>query len=125
MAIEWGNERSGNNWETKTKTFASLAGDESTGGAMVHSLRSLGSAALNWYVHFGEYISCLEANLGLVPPFYAHFGAFRPFSVPILGPQDKAIQQVSTPTSQYISLIHMSALNSAILTLEYTQLCCR
>ncbi|KAL9132594.1 MAG: hypothetical protein Q9175_006234 [Cornicularia normoerica] len=47
VAMEWGNERSGDNWETKTKTFASLAGDESTGGAMVHSLRSLGSAALN------------------------------------------------------------------------------
>lgn len=47
VAMEWGNERSGNNWETKTETFASLAGDESTGGAMVHSLRSLGSAALN------------------------------------------------------------------------------
>ena len=47
VAIEWGNERSGNNWETKTKTFSSLAGDDSTGGSMVHSLRSLGSAALN------------------------------------------------------------------------------
>lgn len=47
VAVEWGNERSGNNWETKTKTFASLAGDASTNGGMVHSLRSLGSAALN------------------------------------------------------------------------------
>lgn len=47
VAVEWGNERSGNNWETKIKTFATLAGDESTSGAMVHSLRSLGSAALN------------------------------------------------------------------------------
>ena len=47
VAVEWGNERSGNNWETKTKTFASLAGDSSVGGGMVHSLRSLGSAALN------------------------------------------------------------------------------
>lgn len=47
VAVEWGNERSGENWETKTKTFSSLAGDESTGGKMVHSLRSLGSAALN------------------------------------------------------------------------------
>ena len=47
MAVEWGNERSGNNWEVKTSTFASLAGAPETGGAMVHSLRSLGSAALN------------------------------------------------------------------------------
>ncbi|KAL2038771.1 hypothetical protein N7G274_008529 [Stereocaulon virgatum] len=47
VAIEWGNERSGNNWKTKTKSFSSLAGDESVGGSMVHSLRSLGSAALN------------------------------------------------------------------------------
>lgn len=47
VAVEWGNERSGNNWETKTKTFSKLAGDASTGGSMVHSLRSLGSAALN------------------------------------------------------------------------------
>lgn len=47
IAVEWGNERSGNNWEVKVKTFAALAGDQSTGGAMAHSLRSLGSAALN------------------------------------------------------------------------------
>lgn len=44
MAVEWGNERSGANWETKTKTFSALAGED---GGMVHSLRSLGSAALN------------------------------------------------------------------------------
>ena len=50
VAVEWGNERSGGNWEVKTKTFAALAGDKGTvaqGGKMVHSLRSLGSAALN------------------------------------------------------------------------------
>ena len=44
VAVEWGNERAGNNWEVKTRTFANLAGEE---GGMVHSLRSLGSAALN------------------------------------------------------------------------------
>ena len=44
VVVEWGNERSGSNWETKTKTFSALAGED---GAMVHSLRSLGSAALN------------------------------------------------------------------------------
>ena len=47
VAVEWGNERDGNNWEVKTSTFASLAGSPEIGGAMVHSLRSLGSAALN------------------------------------------------------------------------------
>ena len=47
VAVEWGNERNGNNWEVKTKTFSSLAGSREIGGAMVHSLRSLGSAALN------------------------------------------------------------------------------
>lgn len=44
VVIEWGNERSGSNWEAKTKAFSSLAGEN---GGMVHSLRSLGSAALN------------------------------------------------------------------------------
>ncbi|KAL9597054.1 MAG: hypothetical protein Q9219_005383 [cf. Caloplaca sp. 3 TL-2023] len=57
VAVEWGNERSGGNWATKVATFAALAGDkgseqggggkDKSGGAMVHSLRSLGSAALN------------------------------------------------------------------------------
>ncbi|MCJ1308823.1 hypothetical protein MMC25_002478 [Agyrium rufum] len=47
VAVEWGNERDGNNWEVKTKTFSNLAGSSAVGGAMVHSLRSLGSAALN------------------------------------------------------------------------------
>ncbi|KAL9607244.1 MAG: hypothetical protein Q9167_007822 [Letrouitia subvulpina] len=47
VAVEWGNERSGSNWQCKTATFAALAGDSSTNGAMVHSIRSLGSAALN------------------------------------------------------------------------------
>jgi len=44
VAIEWGNERSGSNFETKLSTFAALTSSE---GGMVHSLRSLGSAALN------------------------------------------------------------------------------
>ena len=57
MAVEWGNEREGNNWDVKTSTFSNLAREkEGTGkaegkaegnGKMVHSLRSLGSAALN------------------------------------------------------------------------------
>lgn len=44
VAVEWGNERSGSNWDAKTAAFSALAGEK---GGMVHSLRSLGSAALN------------------------------------------------------------------------------
>lgn len=47
VAIEWGSDRSGKNYECKTKTFANLGRAEEEGGAMVHSARSLGSAALN------------------------------------------------------------------------------
>ena len=48
VAVEWGNERSGPNWEAKIKLFNTLARDPAdAGGKMVHSLRSLGSAALN------------------------------------------------------------------------------
>ncbi|MCJ1410028.1 hypothetical protein MMC19_004113 [Ptychographa xylographoides] len=47
IAIEWGNERSGNNYAVKVNTFRVLAASKEDGGAMVHSLRSLGSAALN------------------------------------------------------------------------------
>ncbi|MCJ1439602.1 MAG: hypothetical protein MMC23_000082 [Stictis urceolatum] len=47
VCVEWGNEREGNNWKVKTGTFAKLAGGGEAGGGMVHSLRSLGSAALN------------------------------------------------------------------------------
>lgn len=45
LAIEWGSERSGSNWDVKVDTFSALTGEKN--GAMVHSLRSLGSAALN------------------------------------------------------------------------------
>lgn len=45
LAIEWGSDRSGSNWDVKVDTFTALAGEKN--GAMVHSLRSLGSAALN------------------------------------------------------------------------------
>lgn len=47
MALEYGNERSGNNWECKIGTFNALARSNDGGGAMVQSVRSLGSAALN------------------------------------------------------------------------------
>ncbi|KAK7748626.1 hypothetical protein SLS53_000647 [Cytospora paraplurivora] len=47
VAVEWGSSRDGNNYDVKVDTFRRLAASEETGGAMVHSLRSLGSAALN------------------------------------------------------------------------------
>ncbi|KAG8742540.1 hypothetical protein FRC10_001307 [Ceratobasidium sp. 414] len=53
IAVEWGSDRSKEVMEAKARTFARLAGDGSSkggveGGKMVHSLRSLGSAALNF-----------------------------------------------------------------------------
>lgn len=47
IAIEWGSDRSGKNWETKVRTYEKLGKTREDGGAMVHSMRSLGSAALN------------------------------------------------------------------------------
>jgi myo-inositol-1(or 4)-monophosphatase len=47
VAVEWGADRSGNDFAVKTKTFERLAATKEQGGGMVHGLRSLGSAALN------------------------------------------------------------------------------
>lgn len=47
LAVEWGSDRSGPDYAIKTRTFAKLCAAKEDGGAMVHSLRSLGSAALN------------------------------------------------------------------------------
>jgi myo-inositol-1(or 4)-monophosphatase len=47
VAIEWGSDRSGTNWKTKCDTWARLGRSKDEGGAMVHSARALGSAALN------------------------------------------------------------------------------
>lgn len=47
VAVEWGSSRDGNNYDVKTEVFRKLAASKETGGAMVHSLRCLGSAALN------------------------------------------------------------------------------
>lgn len=47
VAIEWGSSRSGQNFDLKTRVFRQLTADSEHGGAMCHSLRSLGSAALN------------------------------------------------------------------------------
>ncbi len=51
IGIEWGSDRSLEMVEKKGESFKRLAGDPSTGvvkGQMAHSLRSLGSAALNY-----------------------------------------------------------------------------
>ncbi|KAK6527202.1 hypothetical protein TWF281_010392 [Arthrobotrys megalospora] len=44
---EWGSHRSGNDYDVKVNTFRKLCAEKKDGGAMVHSIRSLGSAALN------------------------------------------------------------------------------
>jgi len=47
VAVEWGSDREGSNWEAKVKTWANLGKTKEQGGAMIHSARCLGSAALN------------------------------------------------------------------------------
>lgn len=47
VAIEWGSDRMGGDFDLKAKTFAKLAAAKESGGGMVHGLRSYGSAALN------------------------------------------------------------------------------
>ncbi|KAL8372431.1 hypothetical protein RB595_001978 [Gaeumannomyces hyphopodioides] len=48
VAVEWGADRDGANFELKASVFRRLAaGDKTDGGRMCHSLRSMGSAALN------------------------------------------------------------------------------
>lgn len=47
IAVEWGSDRDGNDYEVKCATFRKLAASKETGGAMVHGMRSLGSAELN------------------------------------------------------------------------------
>ncbi len=47
VALEWGSDRSGPNWELRTKMATKLLTARCAGGAMVHSIRSSGSAALD------------------------------------------------------------------------------
>jgi len=47
IAVEWGSDRDGNDYDVKCNTFCSLAASKESGGAMVHGMRSLGSAELN------------------------------------------------------------------------------
>ena len=51
IGIEWGSDRSGDLMRLKADSFVRLGGDPAAGvarGRMAHSLRSLGSAALNY-----------------------------------------------------------------------------
>ncbi|KAF8899306.1 myo inositol monophosphatase [Infundibulicybe gibba] len=51
LAVEWGSDRTQNTMSTKAGSFHRLAGDPAQGvlgGKMAHSLRSMGSAALNF-----------------------------------------------------------------------------
>ncbi|KAG9240731.1 myo-inositol-1-monophosphatase [Calycina marina] len=47
VGAEWGSDRSGSNFALKSQVFTRLAAAKADGGAMVHSIRCLGSAALN------------------------------------------------------------------------------
>ncbi|KAF2135939.1 uncharacterized protein K452DRAFT_354173 [Aplosporella prunicola CBS 121167] len=47
VCVEWGSERTGNDYKVKSETFRKLCASKEDGGAMVHGLRSFGSAALN------------------------------------------------------------------------------
>ncbi|KKY28387.1 putative inositol monophosphatase [Diplodia seriata] len=54
VAVEWGNQRSGPNWDLRTSVHKKLLSSRDDGGAMVHSIRSSGSAALDFcYVAAG------------------------------------------------------------------------
>ncbi|KAF3918311.1 Inositol-1-monophosphatase [Orbilia brochopaga] len=47
VIVEWGSERSGNDYQVKLRTFRNLTATKADNGAMVHGIRSFGSAALN------------------------------------------------------------------------------
>ncbi|KAJ6256800.1 Inositol-1-monophosphatase [Drechslerella dactyloides] len=47
VIVEWGSERTGNDYDIKLRAFRNLTAAKADGGAMVHGLRSFGSAALN------------------------------------------------------------------------------
>ncbi|QDS71634.1 hypothetical protein FKW77_007395 [Venturia effusa] len=56
VAVEWGNERKGDNWALRTSVHRKLLTDKIEDGAMVKSVRSNGSAALDFcYVATGWY----------------------------------------------------------------------
>jgi myo-inositol-1(or 4)-monophosphatase len=48
VAVEWGNQRNGPNWELRTDVHKKLLTDKADGGAFCKSIRSNGSAALDF-----------------------------------------------------------------------------
>ncbi|KAI8939210.1 hypothetical protein NX059_005040 [Plenodomus lindquistii] len=60
IAVEWGNQRSGPNWALRTSVHNALLTSKSEGGAMCKSIRSNGSAALDF---------CYVAN-GMLDAFW-------------------------------------------------------
>ncbi|KAF1916330.1 hypothetical protein BDU57DRAFT_516367 [Ampelomyces quisqualis] len=48
VAVEWGNQRKGPNWELRTDVHKKLLTDKEEGGAFCNSVRSNGSAALDF-----------------------------------------------------------------------------
>lgn len=48
VAVEWGNQRSGENWALRTSVHNALLTSKAEGGAMCKSIRSNGSAALDF-----------------------------------------------------------------------------
>jgi len=47
VAVEWGSERQGPNWDLRSSVTHKLLSSKASGGVMVHSVRSNGSAALD------------------------------------------------------------------------------
>lgn len=66
VAIEWGNQRQGPNWQLRSSIAMQLLASKATGGAMAHSIRSSGSAALDFcYVAAGSIDAFWEAGVWL------------------------------------------------------------
>ncbi|KAF2994275.1 hypothetical protein E8E13_002744 [Curvularia kusanoi] len=64
IAIEWGNERKGSNWELRTDVHTKLLTSDEAGGKMILSCRSSGSAALDFcYVAAGMFDAFWEGGV--------------------------------------------------------------
>jgi myo-inositol-1(or 4)-monophosphatase len=64
IAIEWGNERKGPNWDLRTDVHTKLLTSDEAGGKMILSCRSSGSAALDFcYVAAGMFDAFWEGGV--------------------------------------------------------------
>lgn len=64
IAIEWGNERMGPNWELRTDVHKTLLSSDKASGQMILSCRSMGSAALDFcYVATGQFDAFWEGGV--------------------------------------------------------------